>query len=171
MSLKSLSFVPALYKIFDEAWLGSLLFCFGNLKTASVDLGDFRCLRLVLSCSMLVVPLEVQLCYQWTHETWCCFLHGGRQNLFGIFRCFGMDGRIKPLHPVAIVIGFKSKIPDTRSGVTSLHGTAVFKGLPTYCPLDPFNIWDQLWGSKMGPVCSRKFGGYLPSWELTYPIQ
>lgn len=94
----------------------------------------------------------------------------GRQNLFGIFRCFGIDGRIKPLHPVAFVIGFKSKIPDTRSGVTSLHGAAIFKGLPTYCPLDPFNIWDQLWGSKMG-VCSRKFGGYLPSWELTYPIQ
>ena len=74
----------------------------------------------------------------------------GRQNLFGIFRCFGMDGRIKPLHPVAIVIGFKSKIPDTRSGVTSLHGTAVFKGLPTYCPLEPFNIWDQLWGFEDG---------------------
>lgn len=79
----------------------------------------------------------------------------GRQNLFGIFRCFGIDGRIKPLHPVAFVIGFKSKIPDTRSGVTSLHGAAIFKGLPTYCPLDPFNIWDQLWGSKMGPVCSN----------------
>ena len=138
MSLKSLSFVPALYKIFDEAWLGIFTFLFWKPENLpSVDLGDFRCLGLVFSCSMLVFsPWSPAVLPK---NPWSLMLLP--QNLFGIFRCFGIDGRIKPLHPVAFVIGFKSKIPDTRSGVTSLHGAAIHKGLPTYCPLDPQIYW------------------------------